>query len=104
MIANTPTPPYYAVIFTTERSYDGTDYYEMTARMIELASEQSDFLGVETAPGITISYWRNKEAIAKWKNNPEHTLARNLGREKWYDAYKTRIVYVESDYQFRKDQ
>ncbi len=103
MIANTPSPPYYAVIFTTERSYEGSDYHEMADRMIELASEQPGFLGVETTEGITISYWKDKESIAKWKAHPEHTLARNLGREKWYDAYKTRIVYVESDYQFKRE-
>lgn len=37
MIAKTPTPPYYAVIFTSTRKEGDNGYSEMTVKMVELA-------------------------------------------------------------------
>jgi len=101
MIANTPAPPYYAVIFSSIRTDDGEGYAEMAERMAELAAQQPGYLGIESARnevGITVSYWESLEAIRHWKANAEHLLAQKLGREKWYAAYKTRVCRVERDY------
>ena len=38
----------------------------------------------------------------KWKNNVEHTEARNRGREQWYKQYQLRICKVEREYGFVK--
>ncbi len=103
MIANTPTPPYYAVIFTSIRSNIDAGYADMAKRMVELASQQPGFLGAESARdgvGITVSYWQDLASIANWKAHAEHVLAQQVGREQWYQAYKTRIAFVERDYQF----
>jgi len=73
--------------------------------MVELASEQEGFLGIESARnavGITVSYWKDLASIKNWKENAEHTFARELGRKKWYQSYKTRIAKVERDYGFEK--
>lgn len=48
--------------------------------------------------GITVSYWRDLEAISAWKANAEHQLAQQLGRERWYASFHTRIAKVERDY------
>lgn len=101
MIAKTPAPPYYAVIFTSLRTEGDGGYAEMAERMAELAAEQPGYLGVESARnevGITVSYWESLEAIRNWKANTEHLVAQKLGREKWYSAYKTRVCRVERDY------
>ena len=66
MIANTPKPPYYAVIFSSMTTKADSGYSETSKRMIELASEQNGFLGVETVKeelGITVSYWKDLESI-----------------------------------------
>ena len=105
MIAKTPEVPYYAVIFTSINTESVKDYSEMAEKMVKLAGEQDGFLGIESARneiGITISYWRDLTAIKNWKENVEHTLAREQGREKWYQSYKTRIAKVERDYSFEK--
>lgn len=101
MIAKTPTPPYYAVIFTSIRTEGDDGYAEMAERMAALAAEQPGYLGAESARdevGITVSYWESLEAIRHWKINAEHLVAQKLGREKWYSAYKTRVCLVERDY------
>lgn len=59
LIAKTPKPPYFAVIFTSTRTEGDNGYSEMAQRMVELAQEQLGFLGVESAReevGITVSY------------------------------------------------
>ena len=106
MIANTPKPPYYAVIFTSVRTETHDGYEEMAAKMADLAAEQPGYLGCESARegvGITVSYWESLEAIRKWKEVLEHKEAQDKGRAQWYSAYKTRICLVERDYGFIKE-
>lgn len=105
MLAKTPTPPYYAVIFTSVKMENDEGYNEMAERMVELAQQQPGFLGVESARneiGITVSYWKDLASIKKWKEHAEHTIAREKGRSDWYKAFKTRIAKVERDYEFEK--
>ena len=103
MIAATPRPPYYAVIFTSLRKPGDAGYGSTALRMVELAAQQPGFLGVEMAReevGITVSYWQSLEAIAAWRAHAEHTLARERGRAEWYSAFRLRICKVERDYGF----
>jgi heme-degrading monooxygenase HmoA len=105
MIADTPKPPYYAVIFSSIRTKANTGYSEMADLMVELAKQQDGFLGVESARneiGITVSYWTDIDSIIKWKQNSEHLIAQDKGRKEWYKEYKTRISKVERDYGFDK--
>lgn len=105
-IAETPEPPYYAVIFTTVQSDDSEGYVDMAKRMFVLAAKQPGYLGFEIAgsgsPGIGISYWSDEASIRAWKSDAEHQLAQDLGRERWYDRYHLRIAKVERDYGFTK--
>jgi heme-degrading monooxygenase HmoA len=105
MIANTPKPHYYAVIFSSIRTEQVNGYDEMADLMLELASRQEGFLGVESARnelGITVSYWKDLESISKWKQHSEHLIAQKKGRADWYQHYKTRIAKVERDYEFER--
>ncbi len=106
MVASTPSPPYYAVIFTSIRTTDDDGYNEMSEKMVQLAELQDGYLGVEAArneTGITVSYWKDLESIKKWKQQTDHLLAQQLGRQKWYGSYKTRICLVERDYGYEKN-
>ncbi|CRM95863.1 Antibiotic biosynthesis monooxygenase [Pseudomonas sp. 22 E 5] len=104
MIAKTPAPPYYAVIFSSLRTDGDHGYVEAAGSMLELAREQPGFLGVESARedglGITVSYWSSKAAILAWKQQAEHRAVRERGRSTWYAAFHTRVCKVERDYGF----
>lgn len=105
MIAKTPEPPYYAVIFSSIRTPGDMGYAEMAEKMLNLAVLQDGFLGVESAKedvGITVSYWKDLESIRKWKAHAEHIVAQQKGKAEWYAAFKTRITKVERDYGFEK--
>ncbi len=84
-IAKTPQPPYYAVIFTSERTEGDNGYGAMAGEMLELAKHQPGFLGVESAReglGITVSYWASLEAIRNWKETSRHQMAQQKGKNK----------------------
>jgi len=104
VIAATPTPPYYAVIFTSQRRDGDQGYAETAARMLERAQRQPGFLGVESARedglGITVSYWESEAAIRAWREDLQHSAARERGRADWYSAFTARIARVERDYGF----
>lgn len=105
MIAKTPKPPYYVVIFTSTKTDVNDGSSKMSSKMIELAKKQPGFLGIESAReeiGISVSYWKDLDSIKKWKENIEHTKAQKTGKEEWYLNYKTRIAKVEYDYDFSK--
>jgi len=96
-----PDPPYWAVIFTSQRTAGHDAEYERTAaRMEQLAETIPGYLGIESVrnsdgTGITVSYWRTEAAIARWRDNPEHVEARTLGREAWYESYELQVAKVE---------
>jgi heme-degrading monooxygenase HmoA len=107
-LAVTPEPPYYAVVFTSQRTTDDPDGYgSMADAMAALASKQPGYLGVDSARGpdgvgITVSYWATAEAIVEWKAVAEHAVAQRLGRERWYEAFELRVCRVERAYGFRR--
>jgi heme-degrading monooxygenase HmoA len=105
MLASTPKPPYFAVIFSAVTTDSLEGYAEMSAKMHELAAQIDGFLGIESAGSteeITVSYWRDLEAIQKWKNNADHQIAKEKGRKDWYKKYISRIAKVEREYGFNK--
>ncbi|MGD2133865.1 MAG: antibiotic biosynthesis monooxygenase [Maricaulaceae bacterium] len=100
-----PEPPYYAAIFTSTLRSDADGYGDMAERMVALAAEQPGFLGVESTRGadglgITVSYWRDEEAIRAWRANAEYSIARQNGRERWYAGFALRVAKIERAYGF----
>ena len=105
--ADTPEPPYFAVIFTSRRTAADEGYGDTSEQMIALASQQPGFLGYESARGvdglgITVSYWQSEEAIANWRRHTDHLVAQQKGRETWYSEFVTRVARVERARRFAK--
>lgn len=105
--ADTPEPPYYAVIFTSQRTAGDGGYAAMAERMVDLGSRYDGFLGIESVRGpdglgITVSYWRDEAAIQAWKRDTEHEKAQRGGRAAWYERYSVRVAKVERAYAFER--
>lgn len=102
--AQTPKPPYYAVLFASKRNADDAEgYSEMSDRMFALAADQTGYLGVETVSGedglgMTVSDWKSLDAIRNWRKDAEHKIAQKLGKEMWYEKYIIRVCLVEKEY------
>ena len=84
---------YYAVIFTTQRSDAEMELYGLTSqRMIDLAQQQPGFLGLESVReenglGITVSYWRDRQAIAAWGSMPNIRSPRKLAAKSFIHGF-----------------
>jgi heme-degrading monooxygenase HmoA len=101
--AATPEPPYYAVIFTSQRGEGDDAYADMAQAMFELATKQPGFLGAESARGpdgfgITAAYFKDEAAIHGWKQNAGHLAAQAKGKTDWYSHYQVRVAKVERSY------
>ncbi|WP_157207046.1 antibiotic biosynthesis monooxygenase family protein [Mariniflexile maritimum] len=95
--------PYYAVIFTSTQKENIEGYSDMAEKMEILAKQQKGFLGMNSARnavGITVSYWESLEAIKNWKQQTDHLVAQQKGRQDWYIWYNVRICKVEREYEF----
>ena len=93
--------PYYAVIFTSTLTKESEGYSDLANKMEALAKTQAGFLGIDSVRenvGITVSYWESLKAIKTWKQNSEHLIAQQKGRNQWYSWYNTRICKVEREY------
>lgn len=102
-----PPPPYYAVVFTSLRTPGDHGYADRAAEMVELASGMPGFLGIDSARGadglgITVSYWRDEQSIAGWRDQPDHSTTRDDGRAHWYEAFTVHVAKVERSYDFHR--
>jgi len=100
MFAQTPTPPYYAVIFTSVRTDVEEGYTETEDRLEAMVKDQPGFLGMESVRkelGITVCYWKDLESIRNWAQNPDHQLAQKKGKSTWYKDYRVRVCKVERE-------
>ena len=102
--ANLPKPPYYAVIFSSQRNGQGEADYEAAAtRMFEVVQQQPGFLGAESTRdaegfGITVAYFDSEENIRRWRNHSEHAATRERGKREWYEHFEVRVAKVERAY------
>ncbi|MCB1000267.1 MAG: antibiotic biosynthesis monooxygenase [Acidimicrobiales bacterium] len=99
---------YVAVIFTSVRTdADAEGYAAMADRMDALARAQPGWLGIESARGddglgITVSYWASERDAQAWKQVADHLGAQQLGRDRWYERYSTRVAVVGREYHWRR--
>lgn len=102
--ARTPKPPYYAVVFSSQRNGRGEADYEAAAeRMFELVQQQPGFLGAESTRdehgfGITVAYFDSEENIRRWRNHDDHAATRERGKREWYEHFEVRVAKVERAY------
>ena len=95
-----------AVIFegeTTEGRRD--DYLDEAAVLRPLLDGIDGFLSIErfeslTAPGklLSLSFWRDEAAVARWRALPEHRRAQTAGRDHVFAGYRLRVAEVLRDY------
>jgi heme-degrading monooxygenase HmoA len=95
----------FAVIFRAKPAKQDELYGQTVARMRELAFEKYGCIDFITATEednqeIAISYWKDEAAIIRWRKDAEHTLAQELGRTEWYDAYSVQVVEIKREYRY----
>ncbi len=95
-----------AVIFEVEPQAGKTaDYLEIASQLHPIAKEIDGFISIErfeslVQPGkiLSLSLWRDEEAVGEWRNVAEHRQAQHAGRNGIFTDYRLRIASVIRDY------
>jgi len=95
-----------AVIFEVEPHSDKREaYLDLAAELKPMLEEVDGFLSVErfeslTQPGkiLSLSFWRDEEAIASWRKLEQHRTAQVHGRNSHFRDYRLRVAGVIRDY------
>ena len=95
-----------AVIFEVEPAPGRRDAYLGIAADLEPLLDGIDgFISIErfqslADPGkvLSLSFWRDEEAVKAWRNTDEHRQAQKAGRGGIFAGYRLRIAHVVRDY------
>lgn len=81
------------------------DYLSIAARLAPLLSTMDGFISIErfqslSEPGkiLSLSFWRDEDAVKQWRNTEEHRAAQAQGRAGVFADYRLRIAAVVRDY------
>ena len=96
----------YAVIFEVEPAAGRQqDYLDIAAALRPELEKIDGFVSIErfsslTRPGkiLSLSFWRDEEAVKAWRNTKEHRQAQQAGRGGIFAGYRLRIAHVVRDY------
>ena len=95
-----------AVIFEVEPAPGQRDtYLNLAARLKPLLEQVDGFISVERFQSITnpdkmlsLSFFRDEEAVKAWRNLEQHRGAQRVGRDRAFADYRLRIAHVVRDY------
>jgi heme-degrading monooxygenase HmoA len=92
----------YVVIFRARIRALDAEYERVGARMRELALGEFGCVEFHSVTDgrdeIAISTWPSEAHIRAWKAHPEHALAQQSGRERWYESYSVQVTEVQREY------
>ena len=98
-----------ACIFRSKRTSHSEDEYQIWSHeMDELVRQMPGYLhhvsfrDPSTREGVTISYFDDARAIARWHEHPRHVRAQELGRQIFYDEYSIEVVQVLRQYDWSR--
>jgi heme-degrading monooxygenase HmoA len=99
-----------AVIFESWPRPDQRErYLEAAARLKPLLADIDGFVSVErfeslTEPGkiLSISFWRDEEAVRRWREVEQHRRTQQAGRNAIFADYRLRVAEVIRDYGLRE--
>jgi heme-degrading monooxygenase HmoA len=96
----------YAVIFEVEPETGRVqDYLDIAARLRPELEKIDGFISIERFKSLSqegkilsLSFWRDEEAIARWRQQEQHQVAQRAGRDRIFRDYRIRVATVLRDY------
>jgi heme-degrading monooxygenase HmoA len=83
-------------------------YFEIAAGLKPMLEAIDGFISVErfeslTQPGryLSLSYWRDEDAVRAWRTHALHRAGQREGREVVFEDYRIRVAGVLRDYGLR---
>ena len=95
-----------AVIFEVwPKPEHGGEYLDLAAELRPILETIDGFISIERFESLTekgkilsLSFFRDEEAVAAWRNIPQHRKTQAKGRTRIFDNYRLRIAGVIRDY------
>ena len=95
-----------AVIFEVLPHPDNrADYFDLAAELRPLLQQIDGFISVERFESLSekgkflsLSFWRDEQAVAQWRNLEQHRAAQTKGRGGIFRNYRLRVASVLRDY------
>ncbi|TPL10151.1 antibiotic biosynthesis monooxygenase [Mesorhizobium sp. B2-4-14] len=95
-----------AVIFEVEPAAGKRDaYLAIAANLRPLLDGIDGFISIERFQSLadpnrilSLSFWRDEDAVRAWRNTEEHRQAQQAGRGGIFAGYRLRIAHVVRDY------
>lgn len=82
-----------------------SDYFDLAAALKPQLEKIDGFISVERFESLTekgkvlsLSFWRDEEAVKQWRNVEQHRSAQAKGRGGIFADYRLRIASVVRDY------
>ena len=81
------------------------DYLDIAASLRSELEQMEGFISIERFASLSeegkilsLSFWRDEEALIRWRNHAEHQAAQGRGRHEIFEGYRLRIGAVIRDY------
>ncbi len=95
-----------AVIFeVTPRLGQHEDYFRFAADLRHSLEKIDGFISVERFESLSragtflsLSFWRDEQAVMCWRTSAEHRIAQTAGRHRIFDDYRLRVAQILRDY------
>ncbi len=95
-----------AVIFEVVPTKEGkAEYLEIAATLRQFLENRDGFISIERFQSLTdenkilsLSFWRDENAVAAWRNELEHRNAQKKGKESLFHSYRIRVAEIVRDY------
>lgn len=95
-----------AVIFEVEPAQGAMqDYLDLAADLREELAKIDGFISIERFQSLTqegkilsLSFWRDEDAITRWRTLQAHRAAQARGRGSIFADYRLRVAQVVRDY------
>ena len=96
----------YAVIFEVEpEAGREQDYLDIAARLRPELEKIDGFISIERFRSLSqegkilsLSFWRDEAAVARWRQQEQHQAAQRAGRDRIFRDYRIRVAAVMRDY------
>jgi len=80
-------------------------YVDLVNKLTPLLKPMEGFISIECFQStlnpekvMSVTTWRDEEAVVKWRNVSAHLAAQKAGRDKIFKDYRVRVASVIRDY------
>ena len=99
------------VVFEIEmRDGRAQDYFDLAAKLRPELAKIDGFISVERFQSlanerkyVSLSFWRDLQAVEAWKAHAEHRVAQQRGKDEIFSKFRIRVAEVVRDYGTHND-